>query len=50
MIKRQPESARWRQEPVDKLKIDPSNIKPKSATVVHVANSQLSCDEVNESA
>ena len=31
---RQPESARWRQELVDKLKIDPSNLKPKSATGV----------------
>ena len=33
-IKRQPESARWRQELVDKLFIGYSNLKPKSATVV----------------
>ena len=33
-IKRLPESARWRQELADKLKIDYPNLKPKSATVV----------------
>ena len=34
-IKRQPKSARWGQELVDKLTIEPSNHKPKSATVVN---------------
>ena len=30
-IKRQPEAGRWGQELVDKLTIEPSNLKPKSA-------------------
>ena len=33
IIKRQPESARWRKEFVDKLTVEPFNPKPKSATV-----------------
>ena len=33
-IKRQPESASWRQELADKPKVDHSNLKPKSVTVV----------------
>ena len=32
--RRQPESARWRREFVDKLTGDPFNPKPKSATVI----------------
>ena len=37
-IRRQPESARWRREFVDKLTGDPFNPKPKSATVIGNGN------------
>ena len=43
-IRRQPESARWRREYVDKLSGDPINPKPKTSMAVDLENYQLTCN------
>ena len=51
-IRRQPDSARWRSEFVDKLTGDPFNPKPKRATVIgsSLATCQLTCNGASEPA